>query len=509
VQRFLRIVDWIRAANSGPRRASTGIRISWAFCFLAVILACSMAYGDVGVVLDESLDSDVDRITGSGHSAVYFSQICPDNSPVRLRLCQPGEQGSVMSTYTNFEEDQPFEWNIAPLSVYLYGVADPQNRPLFASQKIKAVLEENYRQQYLSAFCSSAPCTTSKKAMWREMVGSGLTRTIYIFVVKTTVQQDLALIEKFNSAPNKNHFNGVTSNCANFTKQVINFYFPHAARAEHINDFGMTSPKAVARSFTLYALRRPELEFHVLHFAQVPGVIKLSKPAREGTEQLYHSKKLLAPMLIFASHELPFFVASYALTGRFNPEREAEEYPTAEVTDINYQIKQAKAGEDGASLEQLESALSGEREEAVGTPAEWSRFREEFRSLVDDAVSQKILPVGGDLEYVFKRLDQTGSPYLDDHGALWMKVPEGDKTSIVGLSESNILHQDSDSRLAEELLLARVDRVLKSPMHCRETTAELRKDWTAVTAAMHGNPSTLANTSGGKKMQTALLPPAE
>ena len=258
-----------------------------------------------------------------------------------------------MSTYISFGEDQPFEWNIAPLSIYLYGVENPQDRPLFASQKIKGLLEERYREKFLSAYCSGPPCTTSKKGDWRYMVGATLTRGIYIFVVKTTVQQDLNLIREFNAAPNKNHFNGVWRNCANFTKRVINTYFPHATRAEYLNDFGMTSPKAVARSFTRYALRRPELQFRVLHFAQIPGVIKLSSMPRDGTEQMYHSKKLLVPMIFFGYHELPFFVASYVLTGRFNPEREAEEYPRAEVTEISYQIKRAKAKKDNARVEQV------------------------------------------------------------------------------------------------------------------------------------------------------------
>ncbi len=54
-----------------------------------------------------------------------------------------------MSNYTTLGEDQPFEWNIVPLSIYLYGVEDPQNRPLFGSQKIKHALEERYRTNFL------------------------------------------------------------------------------------------------------------------------------------------------------------------------------------------------------------------------------------------------------------------------------------------------------------------------------------------------------------------------
>ena len=270
-----------------------------------VCLVSSTAYADVGVVLNESLDTSVARITGSGHTAVYFSRICPA-SPVKLRLCQPGEQGSVISNYISLGEDQPFEWNIVPVNVYLYGVENPRYRPIVGSQKIKRVLEERYRENYLSAYCATESCKTSHKAEWREMVGATLERSMYMFVVNTTVEQDLALIEQFNAETNENHFNGMTRNCADFTRRIINTYFPNATGPDYINDFGMTSPKAIARSFTRYAHRHPDAGFRVLHFAQVPGTIKRSSECRGGTEQLVRSKKLLVPMLIFADHALPF-----------------------------------------------------------------------------------------------------------------------------------------------------------------------------------------------------------
>ena len=461
------------------------------------------------MVLDESVESPLESFTGSGHSAVYFSRVCPDSSPVRLRLCQPGEQGSVISNYISFGENQPFEWNIAPLSIYLYGVEDPKDRPLFASPKIKSVLEERYREKFLSDYCSDSPCVTSKNAEWREMVGATLTRGIYIFVVKTTVQQDLALIREFNSAPNINHFNGFRRNCANFTKQVMNTYFPHSTRSEYVIDFGMTSPKAVARSFSRYALHHPDSQFRVLHFAQVPGVIKLSTMPRDGFEQLYRTKKLLPPMIVFAYHELPFFVASYTLTGRFNPEREAEEYPTVEVTEIRYQIQKAKGGGDKARVEQLASTRSEDRAEVDLTPQEWKRYREAFRSRVDDAVGEGILPEGGHLEYVFKKLDEAGSPYLHDRGKLWMEIPANGRTSLVGLSASNAFERHSDRKLAQELTLARIDHALNSPKHCRETAVEFEKDWAAVAGFQDGNPTTLASTGGGASVQATLLPKTE
>ena len=128
------------------------------------------------------------------------------------------------------------------------------------------------------------------------MVGATLERSIYMFVVKTSVEQDRELIAEFNSLPNVNHFNGMTRNCADFTRRVLDIYYPHSVKPDYINDFFMTSPKAAARTFTHYAQEHPELDLRVLHFSQVPGTIKRSSECRSGTEQLYHSKKLVIPL---------------------------------------------------------------------------------------------------------------------------------------------------------------------------------------------------------------------
>ena len=47
--------------------------------FCLALIASPAASGDVGVVLNESLDEDMDRISSTGHSAVYFSRICPES----------------------------------------------------------------------------------------------------------------------------------------------------------------------------------------------------------------------------------------------------------------------------------------------------------------------------------------------------------------------------------------------------------------------------------------------
>jgi hypothetical protein len=403
----------------------------------------------------------MDRITGTGHTAVYFSNICPE-SPVKLRLCGPGELGSVMSTYINIGEDQPFGWNVVPLSIYLYGVEDPADRPLFGSYQIKHLLEERYRENYLSALCTTAACQTSSKAEWREMVGATFIRGVYIFAIDTSIEQDREFIAKFNAAANKNDFNGIRRNCADFTRRVIDSYFPGAVRRDFINDFGMTSPKAVARTFTHYALKHPDSDFRVLHFPQLPGTIKRSSEVRAGTEQLYRSKKWLIPMGVFAYHELPVAAGSYLLLGRFNPQRTFEQHAEVEPSD------------DLDSAPQDATITPEERRAFVGSSEEWKEYRKSFDSLVkeNESVFER-----DDLAHFFKHLDRDATASVDTNGSVWMELWENGELLRVGLSENNLLARGSNPHLAYEFLFARAERELKSPKHSRETMQDFKEDW--------------------------------
>ena len=466
---------------------------NWLVLYLAILCLPAVfraqAHAEVGVILNDSLDTSVARITGSGHSAVYFSRICPE-SPIKLRLCRAGEPGSVISNYTTLGEDQPYEWNVVPLSIYLYGVENPRHRPMFGSEEIKRVLEERYRENYLSAYCSSESCRTSDNAEWREMVGATLSRNIYIFAIATSVEQDREFIEQFNAQPNENHFNGITRNCANFTQRIINTYFPGATSADYINDFGMTSPRAIARSFTHYAKRHPEAHFRVYHFAQVPGTIKRSTPARTGTQQLYRSKKLLVPMLLFAPHELPIVAGSYLLFGRFNPEHELKQHGAIAAT---------VAGDEAIA----EPGSMAERERILGTSHEWKEYKSELASLVDEATREEVISDRA-LRRAFKRLNAAGSIQADRKGSLWIELHDAEGPFKVGLSADNIVASSTDSPLAYELLLARAQSFLKSSRHSRETMVEFKQDWAMLQDAREKNavsakadPGLATNAPGG------------
>jgi len=275
----------------------------------------------------------------------------------------------------------------------------------------------------------------------------------------------------------------MTRNCADFTRRVINAYFAGATGPDYLNDFGITSPKAIAHSFTRYAHRHPEAHFRVLHFAQVPGTIKRSSECRTGTEQLYRSKKLLVPMLIFADHVLPFVAASYIFTGRFNPQRELEAHPTVEVTELERQIRMAKFENNDARAEELEADKNQQRVNVMGTGEEWKKYREEFESIVAEAAREDSIPARRSLNHFFQHLDEAGTPVADHNGALWMELSDEGDSSRLGLSASNIFSSSSDPELARQLVLARIERVLKSPKHSRETMLEFKSDWDLLRSA--------------------------
>jgi hypothetical protein len=432
-------------------------------------------HADVGLLLSEPLDDGAGRWTGSGHSAVYLSRICA-STPVELRLCRPGETGSVLSNYENFGEDQAYEWNVVPLNIFLYGVEDAQDRPLFASQTLRQKLADRFWERTLSQVCTGAACSSSPRAQWRYMIAAPFLRGVYFFIVKTTPEQDLKLIAKFNSTPNVGHYSGFRHNCADFARSVINTYFPGAAQADRLNDFGMTSPKAIAKTFSHYAKSHPELEFYVQRFGQFPGDFKQSGECRKGTEQIFRSKRWLIPMLL-RSHELAAFTASYLLTGRFNPEHELRQHPTERTAAIELEMDAARWDKYDALVRQLQDEDQRERLMVFGTAAEWKSYAAEVDTLLDLAMEDGLIAGRGALRRLFRDLDVHGKVILDEGGAAWLDVPFHGQVRRVGISASNIDAPGSDPQLAFLIMLARTDRILHSAARNREPMPQFQADW--------------------------------
>jgi hypothetical protein len=224
---------------------------------VVVVLACaSVACASATLLLEEPFGT-LGFFTATGHAAIYLSGVCAE-TPLVLRPCAPGESGIVLSRYDGVGG---YDWVAIPLIPYLYAVERPEDVPLFADARMAAFLRDRYRRKYLEDIAPDAKDGETPGGNWYELVGSSYDRTMYGFEIETTPQQDEALIRKLNSSPNQSHFRLVSNNCADFAKDVFNFYYPKSLHRSIIADIGMTTPKQMATMLTRFSARHPELQF--------------------------------------------------------------------------------------------------------------------------------------------------------------------------------------------------------------------------------------------------------
>lgn len=441
-----------------------------------VLLAalCSGARADVGLMLNEALRTGASRWTGAGHAAVYLSGLCAE-SPLELRECRAGENGVVLTNYHAFGEDQPHRWNAIPLNIYLYGVEDEGDRALYATPTVRWLLQERYRERYMGAICHGA-CATNANALWRESIASTFERDIYMFMARTTPEQDRALLAKLRQMPNTRHTNGWTSNCADFVREVVNSYFPGAARPDYVNDFGMTSPKAIAKSFTHYAVRHPEIGFRVVRYSQTPGEFKTSQDNRKGMERLFRANKWRVPLALLRPEALAVAGVSYLATGRFNPERELQRRPTAEASALQADLQLARAQGDEGAVQQARQKLRAAQREALGSVETWDGYAAELRQYEAEAVQQGLVSEPGALQNPEAALLPRSWITVQEGGGMWLVARDG-RAAKIGLSVSTLSSSQGDPRAAYVLALARVGAELQRKPKRRETLQFFRRDW--------------------------------
>ena len=424
------------------------------------------------MVLADPTTVGVSVYTHAGHSLVYLSGVCAA-SPVKARLCEEGEQGSVVTTYPDFRETQAYAWNLVPLSLYLHGSLTPGDRLLYGSRLIKEALEAHAREGFLQDVCADGHCPQIPHSFWRDLVDANAVRDIFIFAVHTTRAQDQAAVDWLNNGANENHYNGFTNNCAVFTRSLVNLIFPHSVHRDFPNDLGMMAPKAAARSFTHWALKRPELGFYSLHFAQQPGALPRSGVAQSGTETAIHMKKYLIPAALIGDHEVAgsFFVA-YFLTGRFGVYKAFSHHPSSSAVGPEEEPELGEEDRDEVQWSYVGTAAEQKQWTVLGLPQDWADYRERFAEMQDSAEVKEFSH-----KRFFPEQFDSGLASVDAKGHPWLTMEIGGSTRRVGISNRNLMAAESDPELAFLLMLGRVGYVLHAKNHFRETMEEFRKDW--------------------------------
>jgi hypothetical protein len=283
-----------------------------------VLGAVAQAHAGAALLLEEPFGK-YGYMNPTGHAAIYLTRVCAA-SPTLLRRCETGEAGVVISRYHRIAE---YDWIAIPLVPYLYAVDDLQKIPQVVDADAVKSLRDAYRRSHLRAIAPDDPKGQMPQGDWIQLVGSAYDRKIYGFQIETSEQQDDALIREFNRRRNRNRYNFMLRNCADFAGAVLNRYYPGSVHRNVIADAGMMMPKQVAKSLVNYSKRHPEMELTRFVIPQVPGSIHRSDSVDGVIESFIRTKKFSIPLAVLHPVIAGSLAVAYLTEGRFNPKRNA------------------------------------------------------------------------------------------------------------------------------------------------------------------------------------------
>jgi hypothetical protein len=408
---------------------------SFVFCGILIAICSPQNLSAQATLLLEEPYSYDGTFAGTGHAAVYLSRICAE-TPSQLRRCRPGETGVVISRYHGVAGH---DWLAVPLMGYLYAVNHADDVPLYADSKLVALL----RERYLGAMLLPAEKQAGDEPRY-QLAGSAYDRTLYGFRFATRPERDDQLIRWLNSSPNSETYALLKRNCADFVKQIVNFYYPKAVHRSIIADLGVMTPKQAAKSLVHSGKRHPEMQLTTFIIPQVPG-LKRSKPVHGVIESVVLAKKYVTPVLLFHPFVVGTVEAAYWAGWRFNPAKGASIFDP-NSPDPGRLLERPLTAEQQRAYQDLAAVARKAATESEGVPS-WKRVASEARP----------------------KLDAEGRPYLE--------VALEGETIPVGLCRANALRFSGSPELVQELALSRMELELKSKKPARISEKELKRDW--------------------------------
>jgi len=287
--------------------------LQFAGLFLVLIFA-SCAYSQAALLLEQPYGF-FGTLNPTGHGAIYLDHVCAD-TPVRVRACNPGETGVVISRYKGMAS---YDWMAIPLIPYLYAVEDPSTVPAQAIPETVAHLRDHYRETHLGELGQSLPRGNFFKAGWEQLIGTAYNRRIYAFRFATDQASDSKVIDFLNSRPNRSHFSLLFNNCADFDRLILSIYFPNTFGRNMFPDAGITTPKQVAHALLKYAKKYPEIQLTIIEIPQVPGC-RHNSHAVHGIAEALITNGYLIPIVILNPYIAGGLVVDYLVRGRYRVE---------------------------------------------------------------------------------------------------------------------------------------------------------------------------------------------
>jgi hypothetical protein len=413
------------------------------FSCLLMLLSAGMANASSATLLLEEPYGKLGFFTSTGHAAVYLSGVCAA-TPLALRPCAAGELGMVIARYNGVAG---YDWLAIPLIPYLYAVEQADDIPLFADPKIVNFLRDQYRRKHLEVVISDVAKGAAPAGNWYELVGTAYDRTSYAFQIETSPDRDLDFIRRYNERQNRSHFRTVSSNCADFAKDVINFYYPKALHRSIVADLGISSPKQMAKTMVKYSSRRSDLEFTRFVIPQVPGSEARSAAVHSVVESFLKAKKYIVPTAVASPIAAGCVAAVYVGTDEgpqhFNPSLHAL------VFSAKRDLEPPVGEEDRRSFElELKHLEAAENAEPAG------------------------MPVGKN----FLRMMENAEPGFDVKGLPVLRLRVGAEAVEVGMAEGNFL-TNATSEYANQLLKDRLREELRHGNPPKVSESDVERDW--------------------------------
>jgi hypothetical protein len=435
-------------------------RRAFSMLFVLGLASACLARASSATLLLEEPYGKLGFFTATGHAAVYLSGVCAE-TPLVLRSCAPGELGAVISRYDGVGG---YDWVAIPLIPYLYAVDQPDDIPLLVDPKLASFLRDQYRRKHLEMVAPDLAGGVTPAGNWYELVGSSYDRTAYGFEIETSAAQDQAFIAAYNSRPNESHFHLSYRNCADFAKDVINFYYPRTLHRSLVADVAITTPKQMAKMLIKFSARHPELQFTRYVIPQIPGSEARSTPVHGVVESFLKSKKYIVPTAIVSPVFAGCVVAVYFGTGgsRLDPAREALVY------NAQRQLEPPLGNEDRRSYLSLLNHLTDPATEA------------------NAAIGES-----------WKHLLRNAAPDFDAQGHPQLEVWVGEELLNVGIAGSNVLADSTEAPgpVTQRLLEARLRAELRRGSPPKASESDVNRDWNLLQKALNNSsPTVTAHT---------------
>jgi hypothetical protein len=406
----------------------------------------AQARADATLLLEEPYGR-LGFFTGTGHVAVYLNRVCAD-SPLVLRRCVHGETGVVLGRYNNIAG---YDWIAIPLLPYLYAVEDPDEVPLLANPKLAAFLRNQYRKRHLEEIAPDDDNGEPPAGNWTQLAGASYDRAVYGFTIETNEQQDDRLIASLNGQANRSRYRSLTRNCADFVREVINFYYPKALRRNVVADLAISTPKQMARSLVKFSVRHRELHSARFVISQVPGTMPRSTTAHGVAESLLKSKQYVLPLVVVQPILAGCVAAAYVGGGRFDPKRDA-----MVLSPGSRPQPPLAADERRIYVDRLNLLLA--------------------RTGVEET--------SGESAKVWTRLQSDAQPHLDSAGMPVLQMRLGEKLLDLGISRGNILTTPASPALAGTILAARLHLELRRGSDATVSAKGVASDWNLLERAL-------------------------